>query len=81
MVRSAAWHASPGGDLPLEGTSPLRVLRAQSKQIKIEVEARLRRVDVLAERKSHSPTITGREQFDRAPSVDKPAVDHVIYRN
>ncbi len=48
MVRSAAWHASPGGNLTLERAPPLRVLRAQSKQIKIEVEARLRRVDVLA---------------------------------
>jgi hypothetical protein len=46
-------------------------LRAQSEQTKIKTETRLRRVDGLVYGKGQSPTITGREQFDRATNSDK----------
>ena len=55
------------GDLALERTPPLR---AQSEQTKIEAETGPRRVDRLVYGKGQSPTITGREQFDRAPKSD-----------
>jgi len=66
-----------GGDLTLERTL---LLRAHSEQIKIEAEARLRRVDVVFQKESHSPTITGREQFDPGPNADKTVIDYVIDR-
>jgi len=66
-----------GGDLALERTL---LLRAHSEQIEIEAEARLRRVDVVFQKESHSPTITGRNQFDPSPDTDKTVIDNVINR-
>jgi len=66
-----------GGALTLERTL---LLRAHSEQIKIEAEARLRRVDVVFQKESHSPTITGREQFDPGMNADKTVIDYVIDR-
>ena len=57
-----------GGDAALERTFPLC---AQPEQIKIEAKTGLRRVDSLVYGKGQTPTITGREHFDRAPNSDK----------
>jgi len=64
-----------GGNAALECTFPLRTY---SEWTKIETETRLRRVDGLVYDKSQSPTITGREQFDRAPNSDKFVVAQAI---
>lgn len=65
------------GTLGLEGTPPLP---AQSEQIEIEAETRLRRVDIVSQKQSHGPTITGGEQFDSCPNTDETVVDYVIHR-
>ena len=64
-----------GGNAALECTFPLR---AQPERSKIDVETGLRRVDALVYDKGQSPTITGREHFDRAPNSEKFVVAEAI---
>ena len=64
-----------GGDTALERTFPLC---AQPERTKIEAKTGLRRVDGLVYDKGQSPTITGREHFDRAPNSEKFVVAEAI---
>jgi hypothetical protein len=63
------------GTLGLEGSPPLP---AQSEQIKIEAKTRLCGIDIVFEKQSHGPTITGREQFDPCPNADKTVINYVV---
>ena len=57
-----------GGNAALERTFPLC---AQPERTKIEAKTGLRRVDGLVYGKGQTPTITGREPFDRGANSDK----------
>ena len=56
------------GDVALERAFPLC---AQPERTKIEAKTGLRRVDGLVYGNGQTPTITGREQFDRGANIDK----------